>query len=136
MVIDFRRTQPMHSPIYINRTAVETIQNTKFLGFLVADNLPCSLHTSSLERLISTHPSSSSCIESVLKTIRVTLPHIEDLAQKCLLAKANSILRDSTHPGLKLFSFLHSGWKYSRSVRFNKSFYPAAITLLNQLTHC
>ena len=57
----------------------------------------------------------------------VTLPPIEDLVQKCLLAKVISILRDSTHPYNKLFSLLPSGRRYS--------FYLAAIRLLNKITN-
>ena len=38
----------MHTPMLINGTAVETIQNIKFLGIHVANNLSWSLLTSSL----------------------------------------------------------------------------------------
>ena len=182
MVIDFRRKRPMHTPILINGTALETVQNTKLLGVHVANNLSWSLHTSSLvkkahqclhflRRLKRAHLNPSilttfyrGTIESVLtssislwhektsdrkalrrvvrtaeRTIGVTLPPIEDLAQKRLLAKATCTLRDSTHPCNKLFSLLPSGRRYSSlrssTVRFSSSFYSAAIRLLNKITH-
>lgn len=32
LVFDFRKKRPTHSPVYINNTAVESVQHMKFLG--------------------------------------------------------------------------------------------------------
>uniref|UniRef100_A0A3Q1J3V5 Ig-like domain-containing protein n=1 Tax=Anabas testudineus TaxID=64144 RepID=A0A3Q1J3V5_ANATE len=53
------------------------------------------------------------------------------------LKKAQTILRDTTHPGHSLFELLPSGRRFrsikTRTDRFKKSFYPVAITTLNTI---
>ncbi|KAK3557634.1 hypothetical protein QTP70_032303 [Hemibagrus guttatus] len=50
MVVDFRRTQSDHSPLNINRSNVEIIKSTKFLGVRLAEDLTWSLNTSSITK--------------------------------------------------------------------------------------
>ncbi|KAF7705820.1 gastrula zinc finger protein XlCGF28.1-like, partial [Silurus meridionalis] len=49
MVVDFRRVQSGYSPLIINGSSVE-ISKGKFLGVHLADNLTCSLNTSSITK--------------------------------------------------------------------------------------
>eukprot|EP00061_Rhincodon_typus_P019068 g48515.t1 len=39
LIIDFRKKEGKHAPIYINRTEVERMKNIKFLGVKITDNL-------------------------------------------------------------------------------------------------
>ncbi len=45
IIVDFRRKQLIHTPLYSDGTAEEIVQNTKFLGVHIAD-LTWSQHTS------------------------------------------------------------------------------------------
>ncbi|KAK3546942.1 hypothetical protein QTP86_005332 [Hemibagrus guttatus] len=46
MVVDFRRAQRDHSPLFIDRSPVEIVKSTKFLGVHLAENFTWSLNTS------------------------------------------------------------------------------------------
>jgi hypothetical protein len=63
------------------------------------------------------------------------LPAIQDLYTRRCQRKALIIVKDSSHPGHRLFSLLPHGKRYrsakSRSKRLLNSFYPQAIRLLN-----
>lgn len=48
MVVDFRKAQSDHSPLYIHGSPVEIVKSTKFLGAHLAENLTWSLNTSSI----------------------------------------------------------------------------------------
>uniref|UniRef100_A0A3B1JF03 Reverse transcriptase domain-containing protein n=1 Tax=Astyanax mexicanus TaxID=7994 RepID=A0A3B1JF03_ASTMX len=50
MVVDFRRAPGVHHPLNINGSAVEIVDNTKFLGVHIAENLTWSLNTSSITK--------------------------------------------------------------------------------------
>ncbi|KAK3518491.1 hypothetical protein QTP70_001490 [Hemibagrus guttatus] len=50
MVVDFRRAQSGHSLLFINRSSVEIVKSTKFLGVHLAENLTWSLNTSSISK--------------------------------------------------------------------------------------
>ncbi|XP_059829764.1 uncharacterized protein LOC132396201 [Hypanus sabinus] len=74
-------------------------------------------------------------VKSAEKIIRVSLPAIIDIYITCCIRKANSIMKDPTHPLYKLFSLLPSG-KRHRSIwalttRLCNSIFPQAIRLLN-----
>ncbi|KAK3575391.1 hypothetical protein QTP86_025793, partial [Hemibagrus guttatus] len=55
MVVDFRRTQSDHSPLNINRSNVEIIKSTKFLGVRLVEDLTWSLNTSSITKKAQQH---------------------------------------------------------------------------------
>ena len=63
------------------------------------------------------------------------LPSLEKLYSLRCLRKANSILKDPTHPGHGHFKLLPSGKRYSvypaSTNRLRDSFYPRAIKTLN-----
>ncbi|KAK2877087.1 hypothetical protein Q8A73_023740 [Channa argus] len=50
MVVDFRRAQGDHSPLFIDGSSVEIVKSTKFLGVHLADNLTWSVNTSSITK--------------------------------------------------------------------------------------
>ncbi|KAK3562354.1 hypothetical protein QTP86_033441 [Hemibagrus guttatus] len=50
MVVDFRRAQSGNSPLFIDRSSVEIIKSTKFLGVHLAENFTWSLNTSSISK--------------------------------------------------------------------------------------
>ncbi|KAK3545687.1 hypothetical protein QTP70_010890 [Hemibagrus guttatus] len=55
MVVDFRRAQSGHSPLFTNRSSVEIVKSTKFLGIHVAENFTWSLNTSSISKKAPQH---------------------------------------------------------------------------------
>ncbi|KAK3510770.1 hypothetical protein QTP70_022483, partial [Hemibagrus guttatus] len=50
MVVDFRRAQSHHSPLFIDGSPVEIVKSTKFLGVHSAENLTWSLNTTSVSK--------------------------------------------------------------------------------------
>nr|XP_061780940.1 uncharacterized protein LOC133572176 [Nerophis lumbriciformis]XP_061780941.1 uncharacterized protein LOC133572176 [Nerophis lumbriciformis] len=47
-IVDFRKHQSSHTPLFINGTAVEIVSSTKFLRVQITDNITWSLHTGAL----------------------------------------------------------------------------------------
>ena len=45
MIVDFRKQQRVHPPIYIDGTAVEKVESFKFLGIHITDKLKWTTHT-------------------------------------------------------------------------------------------
>ena len=43
IIVDFRRSRPSHTSLFINDTAVEVLSSTRFLGVHITDNLNCML---------------------------------------------------------------------------------------------
>ena len=66
---------------------------------------------------------------------QTSLPSIDTVYTSRCLGKADSIIKDPTHPGHTLFHLLPSGKRYkslrTRTNRLKNSFFPAAIRLLN-----
>ncbi|KAK3558596.1 hypothetical protein QTP86_021669 [Hemibagrus guttatus] len=50
MVVDFRRAQSGHSPLFIDGSTVEIVKSTKFLGVHLAENFTWSLNTTSITK--------------------------------------------------------------------------------------
>ncbi|KAK3528714.1 hypothetical protein QTP70_009941 [Hemibagrus guttatus] len=50
MVVDFRRAQSHHSPLFIDGCPVEIVKSTKFLGVHLVENFTWSLNTSSISK--------------------------------------------------------------------------------------
>ncbi|KAK3533024.1 hypothetical protein QTP70_006226 [Hemibagrus guttatus] len=50
MVVDFRRAQSDHSPLFIDGSPVEIVKSTKFLGVHLVKNFTWSLNTSSISK--------------------------------------------------------------------------------------
>ncbi|KAK3560731.1 hypothetical protein QTP86_016561, partial [Hemibagrus guttatus] len=50
MVVDFRRAQSDHSPLFIDGSPVEIVESTKFLGVHLAEDLTWSLNTTSISK--------------------------------------------------------------------------------------
>ncbi|KAK3528533.1 hypothetical protein QTP70_001736 [Hemibagrus guttatus] len=50
MVVDIRRAQSNHSPLFIDGSSVEIVKSTKFLGVHLAVNFTWSLNTSSISK--------------------------------------------------------------------------------------
>ena len=72
------------------------------------------------------------------KTIGCPLPSLEHISTSRCRNRANKIIKDSSHPGHRLFFLLPSGRRYrsfkSRTNRLKNSFYPWAVRLLNHQT--
>ena len=66
---------------------------------------------------------------------RAALPSLQDTYNTRVTKRAQSIIRDHTHPQHRLFTLLPSGRRYrsmkARTTRLTNSFYPQAIRLLN-----
>ncbi|KAK3528547.1 hypothetical protein QTP70_002798 [Hemibagrus guttatus] len=56
MVVDFRRAQSDHSPLCIDRSPVEIIKSTKFLGVHLGENFTWSLNTTSITKKAQQYP--------------------------------------------------------------------------------
>ncbi|KAK3535060.1 hypothetical protein QTP70_002590 [Hemibagrus guttatus] len=50
IVVDFRRAQSDHSPLFIDAFPVEIVKSTKFLGVYLVENFTWSLNTSSISK--------------------------------------------------------------------------------------
>ncbi|KAK3565608.1 hypothetical protein QTP86_012932 [Hemibagrus guttatus] len=50
MVVDFRRAQSDHSPLFIDGSPVEIVKSTKFLGVHLAENFTWSLNSTSITK--------------------------------------------------------------------------------------
>ncbi len=64
-----------------------------------------------------------------------TLPSLQDIYFKRCKSRAAKILKDSNHPGNRLFCLLPSGRRFrsmmAKTERLRRSFFPQAIRLLN-----
>ena len=69
-------------------------------------------------------------VRSAERTIRTTLPDLQDIYIKRCRSRAEKILRQPHHPSHPLFSLLPSGRRFL-CLRMRKSFFPQAIRLLN-----
>ena len=103
LVIDFRRKQPVHIPLYIEDTDEEIVPHIKFLGVHVANNLTWSLHTSStikkahqhlhfLRRLKRAHLSPSILTTFYRGTIESVLTSCMSLWHESSSSDVNAIL--------------------------------------------
>lgn len=74
-------------------------------------------------------------INTAQKIAGCHLPTLEELHSSRCIKKAQNIIKDSSHPGHSLFELLPSGRRFrsvkTRTNRFKQSFYPTAITTLN-----
>ncbi len=63
------------------------------------------------------------------------LPSLQDIYLKCCRSRAVKIIKDSNHPGNRLFTLLPSGKRFSslmaKTERLRRSFFPQAIRFLN-----
>ncbi|KAK3506172.1 hypothetical protein QTP70_014844 [Hemibagrus guttatus] len=55
MVVDFRRAQSDHSPLFIDGSPVEIVNSTKFLGVHLAENFTWALNTTSISKKAQQH---------------------------------------------------------------------------------
>ncbi|KAK3574354.1 hypothetical protein QTP86_005145 [Hemibagrus guttatus] len=55
MVVDFRRAQSDHSPLFIDGSPVEIVKSTKFLGVHLVENFTWSLNTTSITKKYQQH---------------------------------------------------------------------------------
>ncbi|KAK3521556.1 hypothetical protein QTP70_013080 [Hemibagrus guttatus] len=144
MVVDFRRAQSDHSPLFIDGFPVEIIKSTKFLGVHLAENFTWSLlrrlrkahlpppiltmfYRGTIESILSSCITAwfGNCTVSDRKTLQqivrtaeiigVSLPLITDMYTTRCIHKANSIVDDPTHLSHTLFTLLLSG-KRHRSI--------------------
>ena len=74
-------------------------------------------------------------LQSVVRTAQyitgAKLPANQDLYIRRCQRKALKFLKDSSHPGYRLFSLLPYSMRYRSAKSRSKSFYPQAIRLLN-----
>ena len=76
-------------------------------------------------------------IKTATKIIGCDLPTVESIYEKRLVRKAESILKDDTHPGHTLFELLPSGRRYrtisTKTERSRNTFYPCAVKAMSKL---
>lgn len=75
-------------------------------------------------------------VRSAERTIKTTLPNLQDIYTKRCRSRARRIIQDHTHPNNRLFSLLPSGKRYrllrANTERMRRSFFPQAMRLLNE----
>ncbi|KAM9570293.1 uncharacterized protein ACWYII_042274 [Salvelinus alpinus] len=122
MIVDFRKQQREHPPIHINGTVVEKVENSKFLGVHITDELKLSTHTDSVVK-----KALSGCITAwygnctarnrmalqrvVGSAQRITggkLPALQDTYSIRCHREAKKIIKDNNHPSHCLFTPLSS----------------------------
>ncbi len=78
-------------------------------------------------------------VNTAAKIIRAPLPSILDIFLTHCSSKANSIVKEPTHPSHSLLQLLPSGRRYqsirARSARLLNSFFPQAVRALNSNHH-
>jgi hypothetical protein len=55
LIVDFRKKPWEHTPIHIDRAAVEKVESFKFLGIHITDNLKWSTYTDSVVKKVQQH---------------------------------------------------------------------------------
>ncbi|KAK3524355.1 hypothetical protein QTP70_028038, partial [Hemibagrus guttatus] len=127
MVVDIRRAQSDHYPLFIDGSPVEIVKSTKFLGVHLVENFTCSLNTTSIskkgqQRLYFLRTLRKAylpppiltmfyrgTIESVLSScITAWFWNCTHMYPTCCILKANSIVDGPTHPSHTLFTLLPS----------------------------
>ncbi|KAK3549107.1 hypothetical protein QTP70_031906, partial [Hemibagrus guttatus] len=113
MVVDFRRAQSGHSPLFIDGSSVEIVKSTKFLKLRKAHPPPIltMFYRGTIESILSSCITAwfGNCTVSDRKTLQrivrtaekiigVSLPSIMDIYSTRCIRKANSIVDDPTHP--------------------------------------
>ncbi len=97
------------------------------------------------ERLLKKHICSSipatldpSSVRLAERISGSALPSLQDIYLKRCKSRAAKIIKDSNHPGNRLFTLLPSGKRFrsmiAKTERLRRSFYPQAIRLLNSVS--
>lgn len=125
---------------------LRTLKKTNLSGELLVSFYHCSVESVLTYCITAWYANCSAAdrralqrvINTVQKIIGLPLPSLQDTFREGL-SRANSILKDTTHPYQHLFSLLPSGRRYralkARTSRLKNSFYPRAITELNSIKH-
>ncbi|KAK0145089.1 hypothetical protein N1851_016021 [Merluccius polli] len=141
-------------PICINGESVERVHSLKFLGVhmdadhgwssntaaVVKSELLTVFYHCSIESVLTYTMAHRKAPPRVINTaqriIGHPLPSLQDLYSIRCLRKARSILKDSSHPGHRVFQLLPSGRRFrmlkTRTNRIRDGFYDRAIALLNE----
>ncbi len=163
-----KRQQRPYTPLMISGTPVERVSSFKYLGVNVSEDLTWTAHIQTQvkkarQRLY--HLRLSGAIESVLtqcisvwygnatnqdckalqRVVRLAerisgsaLPSLQDIYLKRCKSRAAKIIKDSNHPGNRLFITLPSGKRFrsmmAKTERLRRSFFPQAIRLLNSVS--
>ncbi len=166
-------------PLHIHGEEVENVNNIKFLGLYITNDLTWTINTHYLVKKAQRRlfflrklkkakvPSQllvnfyRSIIESILchcitvwytsctiqnrrdlarivksaqRIVGTKLPDLDKIYAIHLYKKASSIIKDSTHPGHRLFEPLPSGKRYrairTRTNRLRNSFFPRAVVCI------
>ncbi|KAK0154258.1 putative RNA-directed DNA polymerase from transposon BS [Merluccius polli] len=75
-------------------------------------------------------------VHSAERTIKTTLPNLQDIYTRRCRTRARRIAQDPSHPNNRLFSLLPSGKRFrllrANMERLRRSFFPQALRLLNE----
>ncbi len=153
LIVDFRKSQQWpYTPLMISGTPVERVSSFKYLGVNISEDLTWTKHIQTqvkkarqrlyhLRQLRKFRVSPailktfySGAIESVL-TQCISVWYGNFSSQDCKALQRVEIIKDSNHPGNRLFILLPSGKRFrslmSKTERLRRSFFPQAIRLLN-----
>ncbi len=163
--MDFRKSQQRpYTPLMISGTPVERVSSFKYLGVNISKNSQAkTVPSATAEEIqgLTSNPENflfrdhRKCIDSVWygnspnqdckalqRVVRLAerisgsaLPSLQDIYLKCCKSRAVKIIKDSNHPGNRLFILLPSGKRFrslmAKTERRRRSFFPQAIRLLN-----
>ncbi|KAF7644409.1 hypothetical protein LDENG_00222340, partial [Lucifuga dentata] len=124
LITDYRRNKTDIQPLFIGGECVERVSDFRFLGVHIEEDLTWSANVTPLVKKA----------QQRLYFLKILRKH--HLIQKLLVSlKAQSIIKDPTHPGHSLFELLPSARRFRtlklRTYRLKNSFYPKAINALN-----
>ncbi len=133
LIVDFRkRQQRPYTPLMISGTPVERVSSFKYLGVNISGDLTWTAHSN------ATNLDCKALQRVVRLAERISgsaLPSLQDIYFKRCKSRAAKIIKDSNHPGNRLFITLPSGKRFrsmmAKTKRLRRSFFPQAIRLLN-----
>ena len=181
MVVDFRTSDIVHTPLFINNELVDKVTEYKYLGTIIDHRLTFNKNVDSVykkaksrlyfvrqlcklkvdSRILELFYSSilqsviafsiacwyGNCsteakgkLTCIIKTCYklgiANIPSLEEIYSKRVIQRCKVIVNDDLHPLHNLFNLMPSGKRMRsikcRTARYNKSFVPACIRLINE----
>ncbi len=104
LIVDFRkRQQRPYTPLMISGTPVERVSSFKYLGVNISEDLTWTTHIQTQVK---------KAVRLAERILGSSLPSLQDIYLKRYKSRAVKIIKDSNHPGNRLFILLPSGKRF------------------------